>query len=87
MGDHRIGLSKIVSRRQPLLRSVSEMVSAYSHGGNKEFSAYLDSNKEVDAFVKHIWLMQQQTGTDGAIGHLKIRLDSAAKHEKMLEEK
>ena len=86
-GDHKIGLSDILLKREPMLRSVSRMVSAYSHGGEKEFSAYLESNKDVDAFVKHIWIMQQQTGTDGALGHLKIRLDSAAKHDKMLEGK
>ena len=63
------------------------MVNAYSHGGKKEFSAYLESNKEVDGFVKHVWIMQKQTGTDGALGHLKIRLTSAAKHDKMLEGK
>ena len=86
-GDHRIGLSNLLLHRQPTLRWVSEMVSAYSHGGKKEFSAYLESNKEVDGFVKHVWIMQKQTGTDGALGHLKIRLASAAKHDKMLEGK
>jgi hypothetical protein len=86
-GDHKIGLSNILLRRQPMLREITEMVSAYSHGEEKEFSAYLESNKEVDAFVKHIWILQQQTATDGAVGHLKIRLDSAAKHDKMLEGK
>jgi hypothetical protein len=86
-GDHKIGLSNILLHRQPMLREITEMVSAYSHGEEKEFSAYLESNKEVDAFVKHIWILQQQTGTDGAVGHLKIRLDSAAKHDKMLEGK
>jgi len=83
-GDHKIGLAKIMLRRQPMLRVITEMVSAYSHGGEKEFSAYLESNKEADAVVTHIWIMQQQTGTDGAVGHLKIRLASAAKHDKML---
>ena len=83
-GDHKIGLSEILRHRQPMLQLLTQMVSAYSHGGGKEFSAYLESNKKVDAFVKHIWIMQQQTGTDGAVGHLKIRLDSAAKHDKML---
>jgi hypothetical protein len=84
-GDHRIGLSDLLQHRQPTLRWVTEMVSAYSHGGEKKFSAYLESNKEVDGFVKHVWIMQQQTGTDGVLGHLKIRLASAAKHDKMLE--
>lgn len=84
-GDHRIGLSDLLLHRQPTLRWVAEMVSAYSHGGEKEFSAYLESKKEVDGFIKHVWIMQQQTGTDGALGHLKIRLASAANHDKMLE--
>lgn len=85
-GDRQVA-SRLLQSRQPMLRMIAEMVSAYSHGGEKEFSAYLESNKERDGFIKYIWLMQQQTGTDGAVGHLKIRLDSAAKHDKMLEEK
>lgn len=86
-GDHKIGLSNLLIHRQPTLRWVSEMVRVYSHGGDKEFSAYLASNKDVDGFVKHVWIMQQQSGTEGALGHLKIRLASAAKHDKTLGNK
>jgi hypothetical protein len=86
-GDHKIGLSKVLERRQPTLRSVAEMVKAYSDGREKEFLAYLESHKERDSLVKHIWIMQQQTGTDGALGDLTIRMDSAAKHGDLLERK
>jgi hypothetical protein len=83
-GDHKIGLSDVLQRRQPTLHWVSQMVNAYSRGGQKEFLAYLESNKGVDSLVQDVWRMQEQTGTEDTIGHLRIRLASAAKHDKML---
>lgn len=83
-GNHAIGFSNLLQHRRPTLRWVSEMIDAYSHGGEQEFSTYLESNKKIDPFVEHVWRMQQQTGTKGAIDHLKMRLVSAAKHDKML---
>ena len=83
-GNHNVGLSNLLRLRPGLLRWLSEMINAYSHGREKEFSVYLASNKETDFFVKYVWIMQQQNGTEGAIGRLRIRLASAAKHDKML---
>jgi hypothetical protein len=37
-------------------------------------------------FAEHIWMMQQQSGADGALDHLKVRLASVAKHDKTLVE-
>ena len=83
-GDPNIGRSEVLQHRQPSLRLVSEMVNAYSRGGEKEFLAYLESNKAEDGFVQDVWRMQEQTGTEDTISHLRIRLASAAKHDKML---
>jgi len=83
-GDPNVGRSEVLQHRQPSLRLVSEMVNAYSRGGEKEFLAYLESNKGVDGFVQDVWRMQEQTGTEDTISHLRIRLASAAKHDKML---
>lgn len=83
-GDHNVGRSKLLQLRGPILRWTTDMINAYSNGGDKEFSAFLESNKNVNGFVEHIWNMQQQAGTEGALGHLKVRLTSAQKHDKTL---
>ena len=80
-GDRR---SDLLTHRKTLTHLASEMMNAYSHGGEKEFLAYLEANKGVDGFVQHVWRMKDQDGTESAIDNLRNRLASAAKHDKML---
>jgi hypothetical protein len=89
-GEHALG-EKLLSIRQPMLHLISQMIDAYGRGGEEGFSQYLATAKtSADAtesgFATHIWIMQQQSGTEGAVGHLKVRLQSAAKHDKTLLE-
>lgn len=60
-------------------------------GATKGFSHYIETarrsaNYSDRMFAEHIWMMQQQSGTDGALDHLKVRLASVAKHDKTLVE-
>jgi hypothetical protein len=90
-GDHPIGEEKLLRERKPRLRLIADMVDAYSRSGDKGFSDYIETAKTSDnildrSFAKHVWMMQQQSGIDGALGFLKMRLASAAKHDKTLME-
>lgn len=88
-GDGAIG-EPLLSNRQPMVRLISQMVDAYSQGG-KASSDYLaaamkSSNATESGFATHIWMMEQQSGIEGALRHLKVRLQSAAKHDRTLLE-
>jgi hypothetical protein len=89
-GDHAVG-EPLLNNRQPMERLISQMVDAYSQGGEKGFSDYLatamkSSDVTESGFATYIRMTQQQSGIEGALGHLKIRLQSAAKHDKTLLE-
>ena len=88
-GDHDMGQAKVLIHRQTIAKIISDMVNAYAHGGDKECSAYLQSNAEPDnlGWISRMKTVQKQSGTEGAIGYLKVRLESATKHAKMLSGK